>query len=225
MLTRFMNRILFFCFALVVLFSCQKEVDDLIGNGGGSGGSNNNTPTDYQPVSANSEWDYLSTITGPSHLVALGTDTTINSLRYYEFNTTNNAGTERGYMSKVNGVYRTYGNFDPVGLVLELIYLKDAAIGTNWTNTISVSGFSNYHKYTISKRDIQHTVVGKTYNSVIELTYDFSVDDPQGGTVINVGGGKYYYAKGVGLIESYFGFSFSAISSSDTTRLLRYTIR
>ena len=225
MLTRFMNRILFFCFALVVLFSCQKEVDDLIGNGGGSGGSNNNTPTDYQPVSANSEWDYLSTNTGHSHLVALGTDTTINSLRYYEFNTTNNAGTERGYMSKVNGVYRTYGNFDPVGLVLELIYLKDAAIGTNWTNTISVSGFSNYHKYTISKRDIQHTVVGKTYNSVIELTYDFSVDDPQGGTVINVGGGKYYYAKGVGLIESYFGFSFSAISSSDTTRLLRYTIR
>ena len=54
-------------------------------------------------------------------------------------------------MSKVNGVYRTYGNFDPVGVVLELIYLKDAAIGTNWTNTISVGGFSNYHKYTVSK--------------------------------------------------------------------------
>src|SRR5678809_1188077 len=85
-----MNRILFFAFAVVVLASCQKEVDDLIGNSGGSGG-NNNTPTDYQPVSANSEWDYLSTNTGPSHLVALGTDTTINSLRYYEFNTTNNA--------------------------------------------------------------------------------------------------------------------------------------
>ena len=220
-----MNRILFFCFALVVLFSCQKEVDDLIGNGGGSGGSNNNTPTDYQPVSANSEWDYLSTYTGPSRLVALGTDTTINSLRYYEFNTTNNAGTERGYMSKVNGVYRTYGNFDPVGLVLELIYLKDAAIGTNWINTISVGGFSNYHKYTVSKRDIQHTVVGKTYNSVIELTYDFSVEDPLGGPVVSVGGGKYYYAKGVGLIESYFGFSYYGVSTSDTTRLLRYTIR
>jgi len=220
-----MNRVLLFCFALVSLASCQKEVDDLIGNNGSGGGSTNNTPTDYQPVSANSEWDYLSTYTGPSHLVALGTDTTINSLKYYEFNTTNNAGTERGYMSKVNGIYRTYGNFDPVGVVVELIYLKDAAIGTNWTNTISVSGFSNYHKYTVSKRDIQHTVVGKTYNSVIELTYDLSVDDPQGGPVVNVGGGKYYYAKGVGLIESYFGFSFFGVSSTDTTRLLKYTIR
>jgi hypothetical protein len=90
-----MNRILFFVFAVVVLASCQKEVDDLIGNGGGSGGGNNNTPTDYQPVSANSEWDYLSTNTGPSHLVALGTDTTINSLRYYKFNTTTNAGNRK----------------------------------------------------------------------------------------------------------------------------------
>ena len=48
-----MNRILLFVFAVVVLASCQKEVDDLIGNSGGSGGGNNNTPTDYQPVSAN----------------------------------------------------------------------------------------------------------------------------------------------------------------------------
>ena len=61
-----MNRILLFVFAVVVLASCQKEVDDLIGNSGSGGGSNNNTPTDYQPVSANSEWDYLSTNTGPS---------------------------------------------------------------------------------------------------------------------------------------------------------------
>ena len=216
-----MKRILFFVFAVFVFASCQKEVDDSLGNNGGSGGST----SDYQPVSANSEWDYLSTNNGASHIVALGTDTTINGLRYYKFNTTNSGGTERGYISKVNGVYRTYGNFEPVGQVVELIYLKDSAIGSNWTNTISVSGFSNYHKYTVSKRDIQHTVNGKTYNTVIELTYDFSVDDPLSGSVLSVGGGKYYYAKGVGLIEAYFGFNFFGVSTSDTTRLLNYTIR
>lgn len=220
-----MSRILFFLFAIVALVSCQKEVDDLLGNSGGGGGGNT-ASSDYQPVSANSEWDYLSTTMGSSHTVALGTDTIINSLRYYKFDKTTSAGTERGYISKVNGVYRTYGDFDPAGQVVELIYLKDEPIGSNWTNTISVNGFSNYHKYTVSKRDIQHTVVGKTYNSVIELTYDFSVDDPLGGSaVISVGGGKYYYAKGVGLIEAYFGFSFFGVSSTDTTRLLNYTIR
>src|SRR5258705_4247214 len=218
-----MKRILFFVFVIFVFGACQKEVDDSLGNGGGGGGGSNTS--DYQPVSANSEWDYLSTNNGPSHTVALGNDTMINGLRYYKFNSTTNAGTERGYISKVNGVYRTYGNFDPVGQVIELIYLKDSAIGVNWTNTISVNGFSNYHKYTVSKRDIQHTVVGKTYNSVIELTYDFSIDDPFGGSVLSVGGGKYYYAKGVGLIEAYFGFSFFGVSATDTTRLLNYTIR
>ena len=217
-----MKRILFFAVVIFVFAACQKEVDDSFGNSGGSGGGNT---SDYQPVTANSEWDYLSTNNGPSHVVALGTDTTINGLRYYKFNTTTTAGTERGYISKVNGVYRTYGNFAPVGQVIELIYLKDSAIGTNWTNRISVSGFSNYHKYTVAKKDIQHTVVGNTYNSVIELTYDFSVDDPLGGSVISVGGGKYYYAKGVGLIEAYFGFSFFGISATDTTRLLNHTIR
>lgn len=221
-----MSRSLFFVLAVVVLASCQKEVDDIIGSGGGGGGGGgNNSASDYQPVSANSEWDYLSTTMGASHTVALGTDTIINSLRYYKFDKTTSAGTERGYISKVNGVYRTYGDFNPAGQVVELTYLKDEAIGSNWTNTITVSGFSNYHKYTVSKRDIQHIVVGKTYNSVIELTYDFSVDDPLGGPIVTVGGGKYYYAKGVGLIEAYFGFSYFGVSSTDTTRLLNYTIR
>jgi hypothetical protein len=219
-----MKKFLFFVSIIAVFASCQKEVDGSLGNSGGSGGSGGPV-SDYQPVTANSEWDYTSTTSGSTHTVALGTDTMINGLRYYKFNSTSGGATERGYISKVNGVYRTYGNFDPVGQVVELIYLKDSAIGSNWTNTISVSGFSNYHKYTVARRDIQYTVNGKTYNTVIELNYDFSVDNPLGGGVLSIGGGKYYYAKGVGLIEAYFGFSFLGVSSSDTTRLVNYTIR
>jgi hypothetical protein len=149
----------------------------------------------------------------------------INGLRYYEFNSTRGGSTQRGYISKVNGVYRTYGNFDPVGQVVELVYLKDSAIGANWTNRITVNGFSNYHKYTVSRRDIQHTVNGRPFNTVIELSYDFSIDDPLGGGVLSIGGGKYYYAKNVGLIEGYFSFDFLGVSSSDTTRLVNYIIR
>ena len=149
----------------------------------------------------------------------------INGLRYYKFDVTRSGATQRGYINKLNGVYRTYGNFDPVGIVVEVVYLKDSAVGSNWTNRITVNGFSNYHKYTVSRRDISYTVNGRAYNTVIELTYDFSVDNPLGGGALSIGGGKYYYAKGVGLIESYFGFSFLGVSSSDTTRLVNYTIR
>ena len=218
-----MRHILFFLLIAVVLAGCQKEVDGSLGNGGSGGGGG--TASDYQPVSANSEWDYTSTTGGSSHTVALGTDTMINGLRYYKFNTTSGGQTERGYISKVNGVYRTYGNFDPVGQVVELVYLKDSAVGANWTNLISVGGFSNYHKYTVARRDIQHTVNGRSYSTVIELNYDFSIDNPLGGGTLTIGGGKYYYAKGVGLIEGYFGFDFFGVTSSDTTRLVSYTIR
>jgi hypothetical protein len=216
-----MKQILFLFFIAIAFASCQKEVDGGLGNGGGG---NNNT-SDYQPVSANSEWDYTSTMTGPSHQVALGTDTTINGLRYYKFDITRSSTTQRGYMSKVNGVYRAYGNFDPVGQVVELVYLKDSAVGCNWTNRITVSGFSNYHKYTVSRRDISYTVNGKLFNPVIELNYDFSIDNPLGGGSLTIGGGKYYYAKGVGLIEAYYNFDFFGVSTTDTTRLTNYTIR
>jgi hypothetical protein len=216
-----MKQILFLFFIAITFASCQKEVDGDLGNGGGG---NNNT-SDYQPVSANSEWDYTSTMTGPSHQVALGTDTTINGLRYYKFDITRSGATQRGYMSKVNGVYRAYGNFDPVGQVVELVYLKDSAVGCNWTNRITISGFSNYHKYTVSRRDISYTVNGKLFNPVIELNYDFSIDNPLGGGSLTIGGGKYYYAKGVGLIEAYYNFDFFGVTTSDTTRLTNYTIR
>src|SRR5512138_137142 len=116
-----MKYILFSLFASIMFASCQKEVDGGIGNTGGGGGG---STTDYQPVSANSEWDYTSTMTGSSHTVALGTDTTINGLRYYKFDVTRGTSTQRDYINKGNGVYRTYGNFDPVGQVLELVYLK-----------------------------------------------------------------------------------------------------
>src|SRR6185436_2830425 len=217
-----MRYILFSFLAAIVFVACQKEVDGGLGNGGSGGGGN---ASDYQPVSANSEWDYTSTTGGSTHTVALGTDTMINGLRYYKFNTTSGGQTQRGYISKVNGVYRTYGNFDPVGQVVELVYLKDSAIGANWTNTISVGGFSNYHKYTVARRDIQHAVNGRSYSTVIEVNYDFSIDNPLGGGMLSIGGGKYYYAKGVGLIEGFFGFDFFGVTSSDTTRLVSYTIR
>lgn len=220
-----MGRILLVAFITFLFIGCQKEVEDIIGGSGNSGGGTTGSNSDYQPVSANSEWDYTSTANGSSHLVALGSDTLINGLKYYEFNNTAGGATERGYFSKVNGVYRTYAEFAPAGQVIELVYLKDEPVGSNWTNTITVNGFSNYHKYTVSKRDMQHSVNGKNYNSVIEVNYVFSVDDPLNGGIINIGDGKYYYAKGVGLIEAYVGFSYMGISSSDTTRLVNYTIR
>lgn len=206
-------------FSAAVFASCQKEVDDILGGG------NSNSGGDYQPVSAGSEWNYSSTSSGTYSVKSLGTDTTINGRKYYEFDNVSSAGTARSYLSKINGIYRQYGDFAPAGLTLEMIYLKDSATGTTWTETISVGGFSNYHKYTVTARGIQRTVSGKNFSNVIELDYQMSLDDPLTGGVINAGGGKQYYAKNVGAIESFFTVGFFGVNVSDTTKLVSYTIR
>ena len=202
---------------MFLLSSCQKEIDWGLG---GTVGSN-----DYQPVSANSEWNYTSTSSGDYTIKSLGTDSLINSRRYYKFDRIQSGVASRLYMNKTGGDYWQYAFFPQASQVVDLIYLKDSVVGTTWTNTITVSGFSNYHKYTILANGISRTVNGRTFNNVIELDYRFSFVNPISGGTINAGTGKNYYAKGVGAIESFYTIGYLTLSLSDTTRLTSYTIR
>ncbi|MDP9229947.1 MAG: hypothetical protein M3O67_04635 [Bacteroidota bacterium] len=204
---------------LFVFSSCQKEIKQDLPPGGGG------TTDDYQPVSAGSEWNYSSTSIGNFTVKSLGTDTLIGGVKYYKFDRVSTPGTQRAYYSKVNGVYKEYGYFAPIGAALEFTRLKDSAIGVNWTNIISLAGFSNYHKYTIAAKGIQHTVNGKTFNNVIELDYQFSLDNPLGSGIIQAGGGKSYFAKDVGAIESFYKTDIFGTANNDTTKLVSYTIR
>ena len=201
---------------IFVLSSCQKEID-----WGFIGGSSD----DYQPVSANSVWSYSSTSSGNYSIKSLGTDSLINSRRYYKFDRTQSGVASRLYMNITGNEYWQYAFFPQASQVVDLIYLKDSAIGTTWTNTITISGFANYHKYTVSANGSQRTVNGKTFNNVIELDYKFSFVNPIGGGTINAGTGKYYYAKGIGAIESFYTIGYLTINLTDTTRLTSYTIR
>lgn len=198
------------------MISCQKEVQ---------GDVPSVNTSDYQPVTAGSEWNYSSTLEGDYKRTAVGTDTLINGRRFYAFDRTATGQRVREYISKINGVYRSYAEFAPAAQVVDLIYLKDSAVGTSWTNTISVNGFNNYHKYTIIAKDIQRTVNGTTYSHVIELNYEFTLDNPIGVGQVNAGGGKQFYAKDVGPIESLFTVGFMGFNVSDTTRLVNYSIR
>lgn len=204
------------CFGVFILLSsCQKEID---------WGLSTSTSTDYQPVSANSTWAYTSTSTGNYTVKSIGTDSAINGLRYYKFDRTGSGATSRFYVNKTGVTYRQYGFFPLASQVIDLFFLKDSAVGTTWTNTITVSGFSSYHKYTVAARGIQRVVNGTTFNNVIELDYRFTLDNPFGGGTINAGGGKNYYAKGIGAIESFYTIGYLAVNISDTTRLTSYTI-
>ena len=213
------------CFSLFLLLvltfsACQKEISGDIIPGGGGGG----TSSDYQPTTAGSEWNYTSTAAGNYKIVSIGSDSLINGLQYAKFDNINNGTAVRFYVNKNNGVYRNYGYFPAASQVIDLIVLKDSAVGTTWTNTLTTMGFSNYHKYTVHAKGQQRTVKGVNYNNVIELDYEFLFDDPLGGGMISGGTGKNFWAKGVGAIESFYNLGFFGINISDTTQLVSYTI-
>ena len=222
-----MKRLLFYPFVLLLLItgSCQREISQEIISGGGSGGGTG----DYQPVSAGSEWNYTALSLGNYSLKALGTDSTINGRKYYKFDQTIAGTTNRAYMGKANNVYYSYGSQTVGGTPVSVDYfviLKDTAVGGTWTNTINTGFVNAYYKYTVTGRDLNRTVLGKSYSSVIELTTQLLIDDPLGGGIpIPIGTGKDYYAKGVGAIESFNSVSFFGVSQTDTTRLVSYTIR
>jgi len=208
-------KILYFLIALNFI-GCQKEID-----GGLSTISN-----DYQPVSINSVWYYSSTSAGNYTLKSIGTDSIINGRSFYRFDQKTLVRSTRNYICKRNGVYRQYGSFAPAGgLSLELVYLKDTTIGTSWTNTVMIGGFNNYHKYTVAAKGLKKTVNGTVYKDVLELNYEFSIDDPLSGDILSAGGGKQFYARNIGQIESYFNVGILGFNSSDTTRLTNYFIR
>lgn len=203
--------------SFLFLTACQKEIKE-------DGSPISGNSSDYQPTSAGSEWNYSSTSVGNYKIVSLGTDSLINGLQYYKFDNIANGVSVRFYVNKANGVYRNYGFFPAAAQVIDLIVLKDSAIGTTWTNTITSAGISNYHKYTVHARDQQRTVNGKTYNNVIDLDYELLVDNPISGGTISAGTGKNYWAKGVGAIESNYDLGFFGVTIKDTTRLISYTI-
>lgn len=210
--------------AVLIFSSCQKEVSaDSINNSSGLGTGNND---DYQPVSAGSEWNYSSLTLGDYTIKALGTDSTINGIKYYKFDNISSLGAYRFYVSKNDGVYNQATRGIVSGQFVDMVLLKDAAIGTTWTNAIGLGGFSNYHKYTISKKNIEHTVNNKLYSSVIELDYEVLVDDVMsGGNPVSVGTGKAYFAKGVGVIEDYYTADMLGVQLKDSVYLTNATIR
>lgn len=204
------------CFGVFILLaSCQQEID---------WGIITVTANDYQPVSANSQWAYTSTSSGNFTVKSIGTDSIISGRNYYKFDRTGSGATSRYYVNKTGNVYRQYALFPLASQVIDLLYLKDTSVGTTWTNTITASGFSSYHKYTVAARGLQRVVNGTAFNNVIELNYQFSFDNPFGTGAINAGGGKNYYAKGLGAIESFYTIGYFGVNISDTTKLTSYTI-
>ena len=93
---------------------------------------------------------------------------------------------------------------------------ENAAVGTLWSDTITLNGQDAVYTYTIVSKGMPKTVAGITYADVIHVHEQTTID--LSGTVIPAGKSEYYFARGIGLIESL------SIDDFTSTQLLHHVL-
>jgi hypothetical protein len=158
---------------------------------------------------------------GEYTITSLGTDSLVNGVKFYKYDQSIGG---RVYLSKVDGVYTSYGT-SPAGEKLFMVGLKDAPVGTKWKNTFDNQGTISHYNYEVISRDVDKTVNGKLFKNVITVQYVAIVEDPTGGQPIEFASGRSYYAKGVGPIASKYDMDFFGITMQDSTYIVSYNIK
>lgn len=214
-----MKKILFVCIAAGFAFtSCSKDDEPAAAE-------------KYMSFSADSRWIYDVTTdpgTGGASTVqdtvtATNIDTTISG-RAYRILRRSSGGSDYYYNS--GGDYYRFQQAAGGGLDLSIeeLYLKDnAAVGTSWSQTISVpvTGVGNLpvtFTNSIIEKGGSKTVNGTNYTDVIAVKTDISVTGlPPGSLTTDI---KSYYARRVGLIQGDYKINLSLASININTQTL-----
>lgn len=173
----------------------------------------------YVPICVGSKYTYEITNAGvvstlQEELLSPETDTTVNGVVYRKieakydysngsssrnfgyYNCTDNATTAFAYqVSSINGT-------STVDFIKSTLLKANEPALTTWTDVITNQGGQVVTMtFTLKEKNISHNVLGKTFDSVMHVSYTQKVN--LFGTDVDTGTGDYYYAKNVGLIENY----------------------
>jgi hypothetical protein len=157
---------------------------------------------DYLPMTAGSTWTYQPSVGSSYTLTATNKDTVAHGKTFKVFTGTN--GQNRYRMKAANEYYQLtiIPQLSPDGFA-ELFLKDNQAVGANWKSSLPVNvptipiPLTANLLYTIKAKDTTRTVSGKIFKKVVHVNLDVSIP-PLG----SVGGGNFYFADKVGLIES-----------------------
>lgn len=200
-------------------------------------GTNSAPAASFQPTGAGSTWNYsvTGTTSGSFTLTATSRDTSIGSRSYRVF--TNSAGPNEYYAQSGSDYFRFSSLAELNNQAVELLYLKDnLAVGQTWveikTVNVTITGLGTQPvtaslTFRVAEKGIRHTVNGTAYDDVmrIDVTPGFSI--LSSAIPVNSSNIRYYYARNVGLIQSFnaLRIDLAGINTSTETRLTSYTIR
>ena len=178
--------------AIVFFTGCSKDDS--------AGGST--AAADFGPLTANSTWTYQNNPGSSFTVTATNRDTVALGKTYRVL--LNSSGSNL-YLGKSGSAYYRFGSIGDLGLpAVEELYLKDdQPVNATWqmTQAFTAPGIplpltANLN-YSLKEKGATRMVSGKTFNNVIKVRLDLSIVG-----LGSIGGGDFYYAEGVGLIEN-----------------------
>lgn len=216
--------------ALILFSSCQKEVSET--NNGGNSQNPSPTNADYQPTSKDSYWKYQdsSSYTGKEEILrSTGTTRNIDGLVWNELNRLFDGVESKAYVRKDGNKYFIRSKaMTSSGTMVEVnsYYLNDKEpVGFKWEHSLgSINGVPARFLGEIIERDINYTVKGKTYSSVIHtrLILQYNIMGRYSTWAIY----DYYIAKGIGVIRLVSDVQIEGISILKTaSNLIEYSIK
>lgn len=183
--------------------------------------------TNYRPSTAGSTWTYQPSQGAPVTLTATNRDTMIGSRSYRVIS---NTGGTSNYWLKSGTEYYSFGTIPGMtGSGFENLYLKhDQPVDATWKviQPVTIPGLplplNAELNYKIKAKNASRQVSGKTFTEVIHVRLDIVLPSPLGA----VGGGDYYYANRIGLVESNFQLQLVGQPTPAQTQILTaYTIK
>ena len=204
-----MKKFLLPLLCIAIFTQCKKSSDGTTAAG------------DYLPLGVGTNWTYISN--GVTSKLTVTSKDSVALGRTYKV-VSNNNGPNQYHGKSGNDYYRfaTFQGFLPNGV--EELYLKaDQNVNGNWQFVVNVM-FGTIPvpvtaKYTITEKGIAKTVQTKNYTDVVHVTLALT------SAFGNMGGGDFYYAKGIGMISSSLNISIPGSSTSNVTELVSYEIK
>ncbi len=225
-----MKKYAFFILALSVL-GCSKDVNsDLKNNSVNASEQSNSVAADtYLPLTAGTYWDYNvvkdKSSAKPSTFTVLNYKKNINGKPYTGVKTVSEQTTDTVFYNQTQTNYyiaRYQSTAANAGAQIEFEFLKDAPVGTKWSQSISAGGTSLKLAGKILQRDITLTVGGTTYKNVIHSYIEIKKQILFTGIVISKQ--DFYVAKNIGIVKNVSSVVFPS-SSTATTSIKDYKVK
>lgn len=213
---------------------CQKEISsDLKNDALTTSEESNSVAVDtYLPLTAGTYWNY-SVINDqgtakPSKFTVLNYKKNISGKVYTGVKTVTDGDVSNADTSYYNQTQNTYtiARYQQVdkgsGSQIEFIFLKDAPVGTKWSESIKAGSQTLKMTGKVLQRDLTLTVGGKTYKNVIHSYVEIKKQILFTG--ITIAKQDFYVAKNIGIIKNVSKVVFPS-TSTITTSVKDYIIK